>query len=61
MEQIIIDVLRHSMKVKTIQAGDRIINPGDVSTSINIVLKGNALVRIPYDNIKTKMTVKKYF
>ena len=60
-EQVILEVLKNSMKVSMIPVGERFIKPGDVSTSIVVILKGNALVRIPYDNIKTRMTIRRYF
>ena len=32
----------------------------DNISKIEIVLKGNCLIRIPYDNLKRKMTIRQY-
>ena len=60
-DQIILDILKGTLKVQAIPRGERTLNCGDVLQQICIIAKGNAVLRIPYDNDRKEMTVKEYF
>lgn len=49
-----------SLRLKVIPKGDKFIQHEKLQNKMVMIIKGNALVRIPWDNFKLKMTLNEY-
>ena len=55
------DLLRNSLRIQAVEKGQRIANYGEMMNKILIVFRGQAMIRIPFDNLSKRMILKHYY
>ena len=48
------------IKLETFPQGQKFLQAQELQSKIHVVIRGNAMVRIPFDNMKLKMTYGQY-
>lgn len=61
IEQIVMDLFRTTVRLQTFQFGEIVANYNQPLDFIGMVLRGNCIVKIPYDKVSKTMTIKEYF
>lgn len=60
-DAIIADLLRSTLRIQSVPAGERLINYGEQVDGILVVLRGQAVIRVPYDKLTKRMSLRHYF
>ena len=48
------------IKLETFRRGQKFLQAQELQSKIFVLIRGNAMVRIPFDNLKIKMTYGQY-
>lgn len=59
-DHLVQELLKNTVRIQSIPFGKRFAEYGQTSDEIMIVLKGQALVKIPFDKFHKQMSVKDY-